>query len=162
MKRMEDTMPLERVGSQPCKVSMRQEIPAGSQRQDPLHRFTPTPYTAALPVMGRTVQLETNNLRILQHTSALFAPYPGSPSGHPEFRWRIVIQPHPQMTPPWPKRSAFSDLGLRYAEFGQRNFLAVDLDAREAIGFLAEGLAKDELGLTSPFIENMFLMSAGS
>jgi hypothetical protein len=162
MKRMEDTMPSERVGSQPCTVSMRQEIPAGSQRQDPLHRFTPTPYTAALPVMGRTVQLETNNLRILEHTAALFAPYPGSPDGHPEFRWRIVIQSYPQMTPPWPKRSAFSGLGLRYAEFGQRNFLAVDLDARVGIGFLAEGLAKDELGLTSPFIENMFLMSAGS
>ena len=159
---MEGIMPLERVESPPSKVPRCEDIPARSQRQDPLCRFTPTPYTVGLPVMGRTVQLETNNLRILEHAAALFASYPGSPDGHPQFLWRIVIQSHPQMNPPWPKRSAFSDHGLRFAEFGQRNFLAVDLDAREGIGFLAEGLAEDELGLTSPFLDNMFCMSAGS
>ncbi|HXM22032.1 MAG TPA: hypothetical protein VN948_12300 [Terriglobales bacterium] len=162
MKRMEDTVPLEGVDSPRSTVPRCEDIPAGSQRRDPLRRFTPTPYTAGLPVMGRTVQLETNSLRILEHAAELFAPYPGSPDGHPEFLWRIVIQSHPQMNPPWPKRSAFSDHSLRFAEFGQRNFLAVDLDAREGIGFLAEGLAEDELGLTSLFLDNMFCMSAGS
>jgi hypothetical protein len=66
------------------------------------------------------------------------------------------------MSPPWPKRAAFSGFGLRYAEFGQSNFLAVDLEAREGIGFLAEGLAEDQLGLTSLFLDNMFCLSAGS
>jgi hypothetical protein len=150
-------MPLDSPQYRPTR-----KTPAGSQRQDPLHRFTLTPYTASLRVMGRTVQFETNNLGLLEHVVELFAPYPGSPEGVPDFLWRIVIQSLPQMTPPWPKRSAFSDHGLRFAEFGRRNFLAVDLDAREAIGFLAEGLAEDKLGLTSPFIENMFCMSAGS
>ena len=162
MKRLEDTMRLQGVESSPRTVPKGEGSPSGSQRPDPLHRFTPTPFTAALPVMGRTVQLETNSLRILERTGRLFSHYPGSRDGHPEFLWRIVIQSHPQLTPPWPKRTAFSGHGLRFAEFGQRNFLAVDLDAREGIGFLAQGLAEDELGLTSPFLDNMFCMSAGS
>jgi len=160
MKRVEDTMPLEGVQFAPSTVSA--SAPVVNGRQDTIRRFVATPYTAALPLMGRTLLLETNDVRILEHTAKLFANYPGSPDGRPEFRWRIVVQSHPQMSPPWPRRSAFSDHGLRFAEFGQSNFLAVDLDAREGIAFLAERLAKDELGLTSPFLDNMFCMSAGS
>jgi len=159
MKRMEETISLDRPES---PRTVFEDIPGASQRPDPLRRLTPTPYTAGLPVMGHTVKLETNDLRILERAVEVFAPYPGSPDGHVDFLWRIVIQSHPQMTPPWPKRSAFSGEGLRFAEFGQRNFLAVDLESREGIAFLAEGLADDELGLTCPFLENMFLMSVGS
>lgn len=112
--------------------------------------------------MGRTVRLESNSQKILAHAEKLFARYPGSPHGQPQFLWRIVCQSDVEMRPPWPRRSAFSDHGLRYAEFGQRNFLAVDLEAREAIAFLAEGLAEDELGFTSPFLDNLFCMTAGS
>ncbi len=160
MKRMEDTMPLERVEFPPSTVSV--SGPTVNGRRDPMRRFVPTPYTAALPLMGHTLLLESNDIRILEHTAKLFAHYPGSPDGHPEFRWRIVVLSHPQARPPWPKRSAFSDSGLRFAEFGQSNFLAVDLDAREGIGFLAEGLAEDDLGLTSPFIDTIFYLTAGS
>jgi hypothetical protein len=162
MKGTENSMPVEGVEFPPCASPRCEAISAGTQRQDPLRRFTSTPYTTALPAMGRTVQLETNSVSLLEHAKELFAPYPRLPGGQVDFLWRIVIQSHPQMTPPWPKRSAFSDHGLRFAEFGQRNFLAVDLDLREGIAFLAEGLAEDKLGLTFPFLENMFLMSAGS
>ncbi len=132
------------------------------RQEDPLRRFTPTPYTATLPVMGRSVRLETNSPRILQHLVELFARYPGSPKGPPAFTWRLVSQSDVPMSPPWPKRSAFSDHGLRFAEFGQRNFLAVDIDAREAIAFVSEGLVEDAPGFTSPFIDTLFYMTAGS
>jgi hypothetical protein len=141
--------------------SSRSACPA-IERQDYLRRFTPTPYATALPVMGRTVRLESNSQKILAHAAKLFARYPGSPHAQPQFLWRIVGQSDVEMCPPWPRRSAFSDRGLCYAEFGQRNFLAVDLEAREAIAFLAEGLAEDELGFTSPFLDNLFCMTAGS
>jgi hypothetical protein len=141
MKGTENSMPVEGVEFPPRASPRCEVIPAGAQRQDPLRRFTSTPYTTALPAMGRTVQLETNSVSLLEHAKELFAPYPRLPGGQVDFLWRIVIQSHPQMTPPWPKRSAFSDHGLRFAEFGQRNFLAVDLDLREGIAFLAEGLA---------------------
>ncbi len=132
------------------------------ERRDHLRRFTPTPYATALPVMGRTVRLESNSQKILAHAEELFARYPGSPQGLPQFLWRIVSESDFAMRSPWPRRSAFSDHGLRYAEFGQRNFLAVDLEAREAIAFLSAGLVEDKLGFTSPFLDNLFCMTAGS
>jgi hypothetical protein len=140
----------------------RERIRSTMKRADPLRRFTPTPYIVDLRVMGHSLRLETNSRRILGHAVELFAAYPGAHSQGPEFLWRIVSQSHPQMRPPWPKRSAFSDDGLRFAEFGQKNFLTVDLNAREGVAFLAEGLAEDELGLTSPFLDNLFCMTAAS
>lgn len=131
-------------------------------QEDPLRRFTPTPYTAALPIMNRTVRLETNSLRVLRHFVELFSRYPGSPDGQPTFTWRIVCQSDVHLSPLWPKRSVFSDCGLRFAEFGQRNFLAVDIEARLAVAFISEELVKDEPGFTSPFIDTLFYMTAGS
>jgi len=135
---------------------------SGEPQEDPLRRFTPTPCTAALPVMGRTVRLETNSLRVLRQCVELFSRYPGSPKGQPSFTWRIVSQSDVHMSSPWPKRSVFSGCGLRFAEFGQRNFLAVDIQARLAIAFLSEGLVEDEPGFTSPFIDTLFYMTASS
>jgi hypothetical protein len=112
--------------------------------------------------MGRTIRLESNSARILKHSAELFAAYPHSPGERPDFLWRIVTQPGPRADTIWPKRSAYSDSGLRFAEYGQTNFIAVDLDAREGVGYLAEGLAEDDLGLTSPFLDNMFCWTAGS
>ena len=162
IKHIVDTVPCEGAASSRGAVSTSQSAPAGQYQEDPLRRLTPTPYHAALPAMGRTVRLETNSLKILEHIVGLFARYPGSANGHPDFLWRIVSQSDVQMTPPWPKRSAFSGHGLRFAEFGQRNFLAVDIQAREAIAFLAQSLVEDELGFTSPFLDNLFCMTTGS
>ena len=92
----------------------------------------------------------------------LFAHYPLSPDGQSAFTWRIVSQSDVHMSPPWPRRSAFSDQGIRFAEFGQRNFLAVDLEARSAIAFISEGLVEDTPGFTSPFIDTLFYMTAGA
>jgi hypothetical protein len=112
--------------------------------------------------MDRTIRLETNDARILEHAEAVFACYSPSSPGALDFLWKIVTQPDLEMCPAWPARSAFSDPGLRFAEFGRTNFIATDLDAREAIGYLAQGLTKDDLGLTSPYLDNMFCMCAGS
>ena len=130
--------------------------------KDLLRRTTPTPYTAFLPVMGRIVRLETNSPRILGHLSELFARYSASGNCEETFVWRIVSQCDFQGGPPWPKRSVFSDHGLRFAEFGQRNFLAVDIEAREAVAFISQELVEDLPGFTSPFIDTLFYMTAGS
>lgn len=113
--------------------------------------------------MGHVLRLETDSKKILDYIGALFSAYPSPRSNRsPEFRWRILMQSELPMHPPWPERSAFSYEGLRCIEFGQRNFLAVDLDIREGVAFLAEGLAEDGLGLTSPFLDNLFCMTAAS
>jgi hypothetical protein len=131
-------------------------------RNDPMRRFLPTPHSACLPVMGRTVRLETNSSKLLNHMVGLFARYPGAASGCPTFLWRIVVDSDVKVGQPWPRRSTFSDDGIRFAHFGQRNFLAVDIEAREAVAFVAEGLFEDALGFTSPFVDTLFYMTAGS
>lgn len=136
--------------------------PATHVRNDPMRRFLPTPYAASLPVMGSTVRLETNSSKLLRHMVQLFACYPGAPDGCPKFLWRIVVDSDAQVGQSWPRRSTFSDDGLRFAQFGQRNFLAVDLEAREGIGSVSESLMEDKLGLTSPFLDNLFCLTVGA
>jgi len=56
--------------------------------------------------------------------------------------------------------TAFSDDGLRYVNFGQRGFFAIDLNAGKAIGFLSEELAKDPVGFSSVFVATLFDLTA--
>jgi hypothetical protein len=132
------------------------------KRPDPLRRFTLTPHAASLPVMDRLLRLETNDARLVERIAAAFAGYPALQPGRPEFLWRIVSQPDPGVRHQWPARSAFSGPNLRFAEFGQTNFLAVDLEIREAIGYIAEGLVENDLELISPFLDTLFCLTAGS
>jgi hypothetical protein len=127
---------------------------------DPLRRFLPTSLAANFPVMGRTIRFETNSATVLGHTRRLFERYAGQALARPDFLWRIVSEADPAVTPPWPEVAVFSENGLRYVSFGHRSFLAVDLESRQAIGFLPEGLANDEAGFSAPFLERLFLLSA--
>lgn len=137
-------------------------LKASRKRHDPLRRLMPTPLIASLPVMGRTIRLETNSRSILERTQQLFARYPKASSGPFDFLWKIVCEASPHVRLPWPEISAFSDKGLRLVNFGQHSFLAIDLAAREAVGYLAEGLLADEAGFTSPFLTTLFDMTAGA
>ena len=139
-----------------------EDTPADITRIDPMRRCVPLPHSALLPAMGSLVRLETNSSRLLRHMVELFAQYEEELSGSPSFHWRIVVDSDLEFRPPWPRRSTFSDDGLRFAHFGQRNFIAVDLEAREAVAFVAEGLLDDAAGFTSPFIDTLFYMTAGS
>ena len=130
--------------------------------KDPLRRLTPTPYAADLRIMGRTVRLETNSQTVLRQTRRVFEHYRWTPSGHPEFFWRIVTEADSNITPPWPEISAFSDEGLRFVSIGPRGFLAIDLEAREAVGFLSEELVKDKPGFTCVVLATLFDMTAGA
>jgi len=133
-----------------------------SPKDDPMRRFLPTPFSAILPVMGRSVRLETNSLQLRSQMAGLFRRYPEPQDGCPQFLWRIVVDPNTDFSHPWPQRSVFSGDGLRFAQFGQRNFLAVNIEAREAIAFVAEALVEDAPGFTSPFIDTLFYMTSGS
>lgn len=139
-----------------------EDLRTNGKRQDPLRRMAPTPFLTDLSVMGRTVRLETNSPIVLDRTQHLFARYRRAPGGPCEFLWKIVCESNPDVRPPWPEISAFSDKDLRFVSFGQHSFLAIDLAAREAVGYLAEGLLADEGGFASPFLSTLFILTAGS
>jgi hypothetical protein len=130
-----------------------------TERQDLLRRFTSTPHAKVLRLMQRSVRLETNNRSVLALALKFFERHQHGRIGQPEFLWRLVCESdHPQMQPTAVQLSAFSDLGLRYVNIGQRGFLAVDLDAREAMGFLAD----DEQILRRRQFDILFSMTAAS
>jgi hypothetical protein len=52
------------------------------------------------------------------------------------------------------------DAGLYCVNLGQRSFLAIDLEAQEAVGFLAEDLVRDEAGFKWPFLAALFSISS--
>lgn len=147
-------------GGAALRVGSLRPPDANYRKHDPMRRLVSTPHNCSLPVLGRTLRLETNNSKLLTHLVDLFARYSGESVGLPEFAWRIVVESEVASCPPWPWRSTFSDDGIRFAHFGQRNFLVVDMEAREAIGFISQGLFDDDHGFTSPFIDTLFYMSA--
>lgn len=132
-------------------------------RNDLLRRFTPTPHSVNLLVMARTVRLESNSPALIESGLKFFSRHQGSPPGDPEFLWRIVSEPDSQIEYAGVSLSAFSDGSLRFANLGEGSFLAVDLEAHEGIGFIAERFVEGEpKHHCRSIFDTLFCMSAGS
>jgi hypothetical protein len=138
------------------------DLQVARKHQDPIRRFTPTSLSTTLYVMGRRVRLETNSGTLFERSLKFFEPAEGSSSAPFDFLWRWVGEANSGLKPPWPEMTAFSDHGLRYVSLGQRSFFGVDLEAREAIAFLAEDLARDEAGFSSVFASTLFDLTAAA
>ena len=139
------------------------QLPAENRRKDLLRRNTPTPYGVDLLVMAKTVRLESNCPTVVESALGFFARHQGQSPGHPEFLWRIVSQEDHEMDEAGVALSAFSDHGLRFANIGQRSFLAVDMEAREGIGFVADRLVEREPKLNCrSLFDTLFCMTAAS
>jgi hypothetical protein len=128
--------------------------------RDLTRRFTATPRSADLRVMGRTIRLETNSATVLEQARRVLEFRQDCQSAPRDFLWRVVVDTSSGVTPPWPERFAFSDDGLRYINLGQRSFIAVDLGARESVGFLSEQLAEDPTGMQCPFFSNLLNLTS--
>jgi hypothetical protein len=131
-------------------------------RADPLRRFISTPYAKNLHCMGRCIRLETNSRPVVEHVGKLLEVYPSSGSRAPQFCWRIISEPLPPDIPLSLARFGFGHGHLRYADFGQRNFLAVDLLSRLAITYVSDELVRDAASLTYPFLDTLFCMCAAT
>jgi hypothetical protein len=146
-------------GGEPTSLKVRPKM----KRKDLLRRFTPTPYSADLLIMAKTVRLESNSRAVVKSALEFFARHQGPPPGDPEFLWRIVAEEDSKIPYAGVALSAFSEGGLRFANLGPGGFLAVDLEAREGVGFVAERLVESEptLHCRSVF-DTLFCMSIGS
>jgi hypothetical protein len=136
---------------------------ADAARQDLLRRFTPTPYSRDLQLMHRTVRLETDNEAVLTLALNFFERHQHGETAQPEFLWRVVCEPDPRPQLTTVQLSAFSDAGLRYVNIEQRGFVAVDLERREATGFLGNQFLEDEPRLRhNRPLDILFCMTAPS
>jgi hypothetical protein len=131
--------------------------------QDLLRRFTLTPHTADLQLMRRTVRLESNSRAVLEVAQKFFAAHQHRGVGKPQFLWRIVCESDPRVQSADVPLTGFSDPGFRYVNMGQRSFLAVDLDARQGVAFLADRFVDGEpRSVIRPPLDTLFCMSAAS
>jgi hypothetical protein len=135
----------------------------GAERLDLLGRFTATPLTIDLKLMQRTVRVETNSRALLELTEQVFKVHQHGDTGKPAFRWRIVCESDPQVQSTDVPLAGFSDLNLRYVNVGQRSFLAVDLENREAVAFLDDRFVEGEARLRHrPPLDLLFCMTAAT
>lgn len=133
------------------------------ERPDLLRRFTETPHAVDLVLMDRTIRLQTNSAAVLALAQKFFDRHQNGNAGPPEFTWRIICESDPQVQTLDPRLFAFSDCGLRYVSVGQRSFLAVDLEKREAVSFLADRFVEDESLLRNHRpLDLLFCMTAPS
>jgi len=111
-------------------------------------------------LVGKTIRLETNSSTIQQAVCRALGCYEGIPSGHPKFLWRIAGEASLDSKMSWPEMTVTCDTGVYCINLGQRSFLAIDLEAQEVVGFLAEDLVRDEAGFKWPFLATLFSISA--
>jgi len=129
---------------------------------DIFRRFIPTPLHLDFSIMGRQMRLETNSAMVRSHVRSISERYGDVEQQSPDVLWRIVSDPSSGLRPPLSRRIGFSDGGLRFINFNQRSFLAVDIDDHEAISFLSEELCEDEMGFYSPILSDLFDLSSAA
>jgi hypothetical protein len=144
----------------PLSMPYNQTPPA---RPDVLRRFTTTLHTADLQLMQKTVRLETNHKAVLELAREFFTRHQHGPVEKPQFLWRIVCASDPLVPSTDVPLSAFSDPGLCYVNIGQRGFLAIDLEAREAVAFLSDRFVEGDTRFRHrPPLDILFCMTASS
>jgi len=133
------------------------------KRPDLLRRFSATPHAANVVVMDRTIRVESNRSQIVEKAREFFLRHQGPPVRDPEFLWRIVGEANCRSNAIDIHLAAFSDIGVRYGSMGQRSFLAVDLDTREAVAFVDERAVESEPEFNCrSLFDTLFCMCAGS
>ena len=107
--------------------------------------------------------MESNRSEIIEKGREFFARYQGPTAGNPDFLWRIVGEASCRSNAIDIHLAAFSDLGIRYGNMGQRSFLAVDLEAREAVAFVDERAVESEPEFNCrSLFDTLFCMCAGA
>jgi hypothetical protein len=111
--------------------------------------------------MGRTVRLETNHPALLSFALEFFRRHQYGESQSSEFLWRIVCESDARVQNTDVLFSAFAAHGFRYTSLGQRGFLAVDIENREAAGFVSNLFVEElEQSRNSRPLDVLFCMTA--
>ena len=132
-------------------------------RADLLRRFSATPLTMMLRLMGRTIRVESNNAALLNLARKFFSSHQHGVPTEAEFVWKLICEADMSFQSSDVPLSAFSDLQLAYVNIGQRGFMAVDHAKREAVGYLSDVFLGDEPRFRHrPPQDILFCMTASS
>jgi hypothetical protein len=125
-------------------------------------RLTPTPFVADLGVAGCAIRLETNSPAILRLVGNVLGRNHQTQPTHKGFLWRLISDEDAGVLPPRPGFSSVSADGLQVVNMGQRSFMAVDAEARCAVGFLAEEFLRDGRRFEKLVLARLLSLTAGA
>jgi hypothetical protein len=109
------------------------------------------------------MRIESDSPAFLEVTRQFLERYQDGRSGKAEFLWRVLCTPDPRVQSTEVPFAAFSDPGISYVNIGQRSFLAVDLEKREGIAFIAERFLEDDPRFKHHLVfDTLFSMSLAS
>ena len=138
-------------------------IDSSGDRPDLLRRFSATPLTINMRLMGRTIRVDSNNSALLTLAQEFFSSHQYGAPTDAEFVWKLICEADMSFQSTDVPLSAFSDLQLAYVNVGQRGFMAVDHARREAVGYLSEAFLGDDARFRHrPPLDILFCMTASS
>jgi hypothetical protein len=112
--------------------------------------------------MGKCIRFATNAAELLEYVKELMSIYPTALGAQPQFQWKLMVEPRDSRSSGSLTRFAFSEPGFRYASFGQRNFLVLDLTTRQGIGYVGDDIARDRQGMLFRILDTLFCLTAAS
>ena len=131
-------------GPQNPIVGVLESAKTQPRRPDLLRRFTPTPHRLHLGIMGRTVRFESNSLVFLELVRGFVERYQDSVSRPINFCWRIICETDLLVPTTEVPFAACAGRCLHYVNIGQRSFLAINREARQGVGFIAQRFLEED------------------
>lgn len=116
---------------------------AENQHPDPLLLNLEAPLRAICYPLGFSAEVTTNDERVLETCEQSFAVFRAGFPGHPPLRLRLVRDPAGRNEPPWPAVSYRYWGNLFSIVCGRDNFLVVDMERREAMGYFSPAMLDD-------------------
>ena len=133
---------------------------------DAQRRFTPTPLEQAYQLQGATVAVATNSQALLNRLSSVLMPSSRCHGDTLALLWRVVVEEIDVAVDSLSSHRV-SQNGLALVNFGQQNFLALDVDARQGASFVSNKFISNESLFRQYFLSaffslvNEFLASRG-
>jgi hypothetical protein len=129
---------------------------------DPTKRLTPTSLVADFCAAGCAIRLETNSPAIFRLVGDGLSRNLQTRPSHKRFLWRLIGDDDAGLLPQPRGFSSVSADGLQIVNMGQQSFLAMDLEARCALGFLAEEFLKDGRRFEKLVLARLLSLTAGA
>jgi hypothetical protein len=112
---------------------------------DLIKRFTETPLETMLRLSGTSIRVQTNCQAVVDQMERSLTPCNASALDDQDFVFRVVAESEENFElGPASSVHHLSHDGLSFISLGQRNFIACDRQARQAISFISQNLITDE------------------
>jgi hypothetical protein len=142
-------------------------MPNTTVTKDPLLRRLAAPLRGVWHPLGFPLEIETNDARVLAHADSSFGIFRQVSRERAlqhtpiqsKMRLKVLCDPDAAAGPPWPEHSYRASGDLFTVVSGPLNFLACDLQRREATGFFSPAMLDERDHFCTDFLESFVYMT---